>query len=101
MSAPKFPAKEALQGRVGLVHQGSSSASAELEGVIEVCGLLVVEDVALAVVSGSAARRLVAEGRAPLDGKCLAREGYGKILRLVVLIREEMSLRYQKIDFEL
>lgn len=75
MPAPEFPAEESLQGGVGLVHQRPSAASAELEGVVEVLGLLVVEDVALAVVGGGAARGLVAEGGAPLDGKRLSGEG--------------------------
>lgn len=67
MSAPQLPAEEALQGWVGLVDQRPTAAATELEGAVEVAGLLVVEDVALAVVGGRAARRLVPERWASLD----------------------------------
>ena len=40
---------------------------------LKVCGLLVVEDVALSVVGGRAAGGLVSEGGTPLDGQGLVR----------------------------
>ena len=52
---------------LGLLH------SSPLHSHLKVCGLLVVEDVALSVVGGGAAGRLVPEGGAALDGQGLVR----------------------------
>ena len=67
VTPPKLPGEESLQSRIGLVHEGAAARVAELEGALEVGRLLVVEDVALAVVGSSAARRLVPECWATLD----------------------------------
>jgi len=56
-----------LQGRVGFVHQRTSSVLTKVERFLEGSRLVVVEDVALPVVRGRAAWFLVSEGGAPLD----------------------------------
>ena len=71
MTPPELPAEEPLQRRVGLVDEGAAAALTELLCVGEALRLLVVEGVALAVVGGRAARRLVAELRTPLDRQSL------------------------------
>lgn len=56
---PELPAEEALQGRVGLVHEGTAALRAEALGLQEVTRLVIVEDVALSIIRGRAARSLV------------------------------------------
>lgn len=71
MTPPQFPADEALERRIALIDQSTSTGSAESQGVTEVQRLAVVEDVALAVVAGGRAWWLVTEHGATLDGQCL------------------------------
>ena len=59
VSPPEFPGEETLEGGVGLVHQRPSSLAAEALGLLEVPGLVVVENVTFPVVGGRAARPLV------------------------------------------
>ena len=59
VSPPQLPGEETLEGGVGLVHQGASSLAAERVGLLEVPGLVVVENVTFPVVGGRAARPLV------------------------------------------
>ena len=56
---PELPAEEALQGGVGLVHEGAAALRAEVLGLQEVAGLVIIEDVALSIVRGGAAGSLV------------------------------------------
>ena len=67
VTSPELPGEESLQSRIGLVHEGAAARVAELQRALEVGRLLVVEDVALPVVSGSAARWLVPECRAAFN----------------------------------
>lgn len=69
--APELPADEALEGGVALVDKAPPAAATEGQGLLEGQRLPVVEDVALAVVSGRRAGRLVSELGAPLDRQCL------------------------------
>ena len=71
MPPPQLPRQEPLQGGVGLIDEGPPARLAKVQRPLEVVGLLVVEDVALAVVGGGAAGRLVAERGATLDGQSL------------------------------
>lgn len=71
MSPPELPADKPLECGVALVHQGAPAAPAERQRLPELERLPVVEDVALPVVGGRAAGRLVPELRAPLDGQRL------------------------------
>ncbi len=71
MPTPELPRKEALEGRVRLVHERAAPGIAEVQRTLEVGRLLVVEDVALAVVGRGAAGGLVSERGAPLDRQCL------------------------------
>jgi len=71
VSAPQLPADESLQGGVALVDEGASPALAQGQRLAESLRLAVVENVALAVVGGGAAGRLVAELRTPLNGQSL------------------------------
>jgi len=73
MSPPELPGQESLQRWIRLVHQRSSAIFTKVEGLLEVLGLLPIEYIALAVVGGSAARLLVAEGGTALDGQGLVR----------------------------
>ena len=75
MASVEFPAEEALKGRGDLIDQRPSSLLAESLRLEEVHLLVVVEDVAVAVVGGGAAQRLVAEGGTLLNG-----EGYRKMI---------------------
>ena len=59
VSPPQLPGEEPLEGGVGLVHQGAAALVAETLRLPEVPGLVVVEDVALPVVSGRTTRPLV------------------------------------------
>lgn len=68
MSPPELPADESLKCGVAFVHQRPSAAPAEGQRLPELERLAVVEDVALPVVGGSAAGRLVPELRTPFDG---------------------------------
>jgi len=69
--APEFPADESLQGRIRLVDKGPTARFTELTGFVKVERLVIVEEVALAVIRGAAARHLVTELRTPLDGQRL------------------------------
>ena len=59
VSPPELPAQESLQGGIGLVHEGAASLRAETLRLQEVTRLVIVEDVALSIVSSRAARSLV------------------------------------------
>lgn len=74
MSAPQFPADEALKGGVALVDEGAASALAQSQSVTERLRLPVVENVALAVVGGRAAGRLVAELGTPFNRQSLEKK---------------------------
>lgn len=65
--APQLPADEALQRGVAVVDECPSACAAELQRLAEVERLAVVENVALSVVRGRGAGRLVPEHGAPLD----------------------------------
>ena len=67
MPAIQFPAEEALKRRRRLVDEGSAADLAKAFRVVERHGLVIVEDVALAVVGRSAAERLVPEGGTLFD----------------------------------
>jgi hypothetical protein len=71
VSAPQFPTYEALESGVALVDEGAASALAQSQSVAERLRLPVVENVALAVVGGRAAGRLVAELGTSFDGQSL------------------------------
>ena len=73
MASVELPAEKALKGRGDLIDQRAAPLLAESLRLEEVHLLVVVEDVAVAVVGGGAAQRLVAEGGTLLDG-----EGYQK-----------------------
>ena len=59
VSPPELPGEEPLEGGVGLVHQGASSLAAEIVRLLEVPGLVVVENVTFPIVGRRAARPLV------------------------------------------
>ena len=71
VTSPQFPGEESLQRGIGFVYQGTPTSVAELKSSFEVWRLLVVKDVALPVVGGRAAGRLVAERGAAFDRQCL------------------------------
>lgn len=77
MPPPQLPTNEPLQGRIALVDQGSAPGPAESERFPELGRLPVVEDVALAVVSGGASWRLIAELWTALDWQGLVRVDEG------------------------
>lgn len=72
VTPPELPAHESLKGGIRLVDEGSSASLAELTGFVEVERLVVVEQVALAVVGGAAPGLLIPELRAALDGQSLS-----------------------------
>ncbi len=65
----QFPAEEALKGRGDLIDQRAAPLLAEGLRLEEVHLLVIVEDVAVAVVGGGAAQWLVAEGGALFNGE--------------------------------
>lgn len=69
MPTIEFPAEETLERRRRLVHEGAAADLAEALRVVERHRLVVVEDVALAVVRGRAAQRLVPERGTLFDGQ--------------------------------
>ena len=71
VTPPQLPGEKSLQRRIRFVDQGTPPRVAKVEGPLEVGGLLVVEDVALAVVGGGAARRLIAESWTSFNGQSL------------------------------
>ena len=68
---PQFPTDEPLERRIGLVDERPSASLAKLPGFVEIERLVVVKQVAIAVVRGAAARLLIPELRAPLNGQSL------------------------------
>ena len=71
MPPPELPAQEALKGRVGLVHKGATPLRAEALSLKEVSRLVVVENVALSIIGGRAARSLVPVAMMSLESKHL------------------------------
>jgi len=71
VTSPQLPADEALKGGIGFIDEGSSTSLAELTRFVESQLLVVVEQVAFAVVRGAAPRLLIAELRAVFDRRRL------------------------------
>ena len=74
MPPPQLPADEPLQGGIRFIDQRPAASLAELTGLVKVERLVIVEQIAFAVVSGCTARLLIAELRASLNGQRLESE---------------------------
>lgn len=75
VTSVELPGEETLQRRRCLVHQGATLQLAMSSSGLEVGGLVVVEDVALAIVGRCRAQWLVAERWTLLDGEGCDRNG--------------------------
>lgn len=73
MTTPQLPADESLQGRITLTYQGATARATERQGIQEVQGLTIVEDIAFAVVRGQRTWGLITECGTTFDGQCLIR----------------------------
>lgn len=73
MTTPQLPADESLQGWITLADEGATARATERQGIEEVQGLTIVEDVAFAVVRGQSTGRLIAECGTTFDGQRLIR----------------------------
>lgn len=77
MTTPQFPADESLQRGIALADQSTAAGATEGQSIEEVQRLTVVEDVALAIVGGQGAWRLIPECGTTFDGQCLIRVDKG------------------------
>lgn len=86
MSAPKFPADEALKSWIALVHQRAAPRATECERISKVRWLAIVENIAFSIVSSRTARGLVSELWASFYGQRLIgiheRFAYRKLARI-------------------
>lgn len=77
MTTPQFPADESLQRGIALADQSTAAGATEGQSIEEVQRLTIVEDVALAIVGGQGAWRLIPECGTTFDGQCLIRVDKG------------------------